>query len=89
MIQTAILGLAAGALVGVLAARWRRRGLAATYGLVAASLLWAASAIIAGNRADGMGGLPYLAAGGALFWFVSVPAGAAALVLELRRAGRL
>lgn len=88
MAQTAILGIAAGVLGGVLVTRWRRWGLATIYGLLTASLVWAAGAIIAGNRAHEMAGIPYLVAGGALFWFVSVPTAATALILELRRRRR-
>lgn len=70
--------VAAGLLLGVSAAvvaRGKGRGkwLASSYAALVAGVPWTVAAIVMGNRAEGMAGIPYLVFGGALFWFFLVP----------------
>lgn len=77
-----LIGLVVGLLLG-LARGGPRFGVA--YGLLAAGIVWSASAIVAGNRADGMAGLGDLVLGGVLLWLLVVPAGIACLLMEYRK----
>lgn len=74
MVVGVLLGLARGGM---------RFGVA--YGLLAAGVVWSASAIVAGNRADGMAGVGDLVLGGVLLWLLVVPAGIACLLMEHRK----
>lgn len=76
-----LIGLVVGVLLG-LARGGRRFGVA--YGLLAAGIVWSASAIVAGNRADGMAGIGDLVMGGVLLWLLVVPAGITCVVMEYR-----
>ena len=82
LVAGGLIGLVVGVPLG-LARGGRRFGVA--YGLLAAGIVWSASAILAGNRADGMAGIGDLVLGGVLLWFLVVPAGIACLVMEYRK----
>ena len=77
-----LIGLVVGVLLG-LARGGMRFGV--SYGLLAAGIVWSASAIIAGNRADGMAGIGDLVLGGVLLWLLVVPAGIACFLMEHRK----
>ena len=85
-----VTALAVGGLIGLVlgvslgfARGGRRFGVA--YGLLAAGIVWSASAILAGNRADGMAGIGDLVLGGVLLWLLVVPAGITCVVMEYRK----
>lgn len=82
LVAGGLIGLVVGALLGAArGGKWF--GLA--YGLLAAGIVWSASSIIAGNRADGMAGISNLVLGGVLLWLLVVPAAVACLLMEYRK----
>ncbi len=80
-------GVLVGGAVGLLAARLRTSrgplgpGVGSALGVSAATLTWAAGAVLVGNRLDEMASLPWLVAGGLFFWGVTVPAVGVAVIL--------
>ncbi|TVR20029.1 MAG: hypothetical protein EA387_12375 [Nitriliruptor sp.] len=82
LVAGGLIGLVVGGLLGA-----ARGGMwfGVAYGVLAAGIMWSVSAIIAGNRADGLAGVGDLVMGGVLFWLLVVPAGIACLLLEYRK----
>lgn len=89
MIPAVVIGALLGVAVSLVALRCGRgRGLVVTYGVAVASFVWFTGAVVQGNRAEGMGGLPYAVGAGMLLWFVVIPAVLIVGLLEWnRRAG--
>lgn len=86
MLTVVVVGGLIGLVVGMAFAAARGgRWFGFAYGLLAAGIVWAASAIIAGNRADGMAGIGEVVLGGVLLWLLVVPSGLACVLMEYRK----